>query len=105
MDKLIHDVIRYDKETREKVEEAKAERERILQDIEVEKSRLKKEKWQEAKNQIKQRKKEIQDSLEAKKAEAYNEFKNGLKHLDTIYNQHKETWIQTLYEACIDDEE
>lgn len=104
MDKLIHDVIRYDKETRKKVEEAKAEREKILQEIEDEKSRIKKEKWQEAKKQIKDRKQEIQDSLEAKKTEAYNEFKDGLKHLDTIYKEHKDTWVQTLYEACIDDE-
>ncbi|MDD4183837.1 MAG: hypothetical protein WC251_02220 [Candidatus Izemoplasmatales bacterium] len=101
MEKLIKDIIEVDKIHRAEVDALMREKEKINDFIREEKKRLKTQLQNASKSDIMKFKADIALDLKNKKQEAITESEAMLAKLESSFKKNKETWIDDIYDYCI----
>jgi len=101
MEKLIKDIIEVDKIHRAEVDALLREKQKINEFIHEEKKRLKTKLQNASKAEITKLKADIALDLHTKKQEAIVESDAMLAKLESSFKENKETWIENIYDYCI----
>lgn len=104
MEKLIKDIVELDKTYRSKVNELRAELDKIGGFVAKQKDKIKDQYQKAADDKISQKKQEIEADLEKRKSEAASEYKDTLAKMEKTFAQNSQKWIDEIYSYCIKEE-
>ena len=104
MEKLIKDIVELDKTYRSKVNELRAELDKIGDFVAEEKDRIKAQFQKTADDMIAKKKLEIKTDLEKHIQEAAAEYKETLAKMQKTFDQNSQKWIDEIYAYCLKEE-
>jgi len=100
---IIREVIEIDKDARKQVELLKEEKNKLNDFLRKEKDNIIQKYTNEVNNTIETTKAEIDADIKKRKQEAIDEYQNILDNIEKTFDTHKEEWIDSIYNYCIED--
>lgn len=104
MENLIREVVELDKLKRIELKKLEDEKTQLGSFFREERRRLEKEYKEEAKKIFEARKKEIDESIHNAQINSKAEYEKKLSELEKAYKDNKDTWVNDLYDYCIETE-
>jgi hypothetical protein len=104
LENLIREVVELDKLKRLELKKLEDEKTQLGSFFREERKRLEKEYKEEAKKIFNARKKEIDNSIHDAQIKSKADYEKKLNELEKAYKDNKDTWIDDLYEYCIEIE-
>lgn len=101
MESLIKDIINIDHEAQKKVLEAKAKRQHAFSLQTTKRQEIYDQFMQQSQVEIEARQKSLMEALAKEKVINDEKYKTSLEALLKLYEDHKQTWVDTIVEACI----
>lgn len=101
MNTIIRQIIDADKQARERVEQAKAERQKARTLFADEKDDVQKKFMAEAEQKLEAKRAELKRDFESEVALSQKEYAASLAALETLYQEKKDEWIKIIVDACI----
>ena len=104
MNKAIKDIIAIDIENAEKISELEKQKNDISKEIDDKKNEIYQEYMDEYNIKIESYKEELNREFKDIQDNYNKEYKESLIHLEELYTQNKEEWINTIVNHCIGDD-
>jgi V/A-type H+/Na+-transporting ATPase subunit G/H len=101
-DSITKEIIALDKKLREKIELLELEKQHLDQTIDKETNKLIEQFKIELSKLIDETNKKNETFFKVKEQSVKNDFEARLKSIQNQYNQHKDAWIECIFNACID---
>ena len=101
-DSITKEIIALDKKLREKIELLELEKQHLDQTIDKETNKLIEQFKIELSKLIDETNKKNETFFKVKELSVKNDFEARLKSIQNQYNQHKDAWIESIFNACID---
>ena len=104
-DSITKEIIALDKKLREKIELLELEKQHIDQTIDKETKKLNETFKSELEKLIDETSQKNNMIFKAKKHSAKTDFETRLKSIQNLFDQHKDAWIESIFNACISDKD
>lgn len=101
-DSITKEIIALDKKLREKIELLELEKQHLDQTIDKETNKLIEKFKIDLSKLIDETNKKNETFFKAKEQSVKRDFEARLKSIQDQYNQHKDAWIESIFNACID---
>ena len=101
-DSITKEIIALDKKLREKIELLELEKQHLDKTIDKETNKLIEQFKIELSKLIDETNKKNETFFKVKEQSVKNDFEARLKSIQNQYNQHKDAWIESIFNACID---
>ena len=101
-DSITKEIIALDKKLREKIELLELEKQHLDQTIDKETNKLIEQFKIDLFKLIDETNKKSETFFKVKELSVKNDFEARLKSIQNQYNQHKDAWIESIFNACID---
>lgn len=98
---IIRQIIDADKQARERVEQAKAERQKARNLIADEKDDVQKKFKAEVEEKLEAKRAELKRDFESEVALSQKEYAASLAALETLYDEKKDEWIESIVKTCL----
>ncbi len=101
-DSITKEIIALDKKLREKIELLELEKQHLDQTIDKETNKLIEQFKIDLFKLIDETNKKSETFFKVKEQSVKSDFEARLKSIQNQYNQHKDAWIESIFNACID---
>ena len=101
-DSITKEIIALDKKLREKIELLELEKQHLDQTIDKETNKLIEQFKIDLSKLIDETNKKNETFFKVKEQSVKSDFEARLKSIQNQYNQHKDAWIESIFNACID---
>ncbi len=100
LDKIIQDIVEIDLECSLKVEEAKKKKQDVQSHMSAKKKEIYDSFVKEYQIKMDEHKKNLEAQIQETKAQNEQEYKESLKQISSLYEQHKDEWVSTIVKNC-----
>jgi hypothetical protein len=104
LENLIRELVELDKLKRVEIQKLEEEKSKIGSFLRDERKKIEVKYQEEAKAIYEKRKNEVEKIISEAQGSAKVEFDKSLSELIENYENNKDTWIESLYQYCIDQE-
>lgn len=101
MKKLIKEIIIADEMARESVERAKLERDQVQAKLKEQSKDIESEYQKQTDETLRIHKAKLEAELAKEKEKYAKEFEESLSRLQAQYDEHKDSWLNSIYENCL----
>lgn len=102
MEEIIRRIVDADKQARHQVRDKQQERRNVQNLIQKQKEEIKQKYQEETKAIVAKRKAALDEELQHQLQQEQKNYEVAISGLQKTYEDHKEEWISTIYDRCLD---
>lgn len=102
MEGLIRDIIELDKKKRLEVEELKNEKNKVSTYIREKRHEIEKKHKKQSEAIYSEKKSGMDKAVIEAEHKAKDDYANSLKKMELVFDEHRQEWIESLYEYSVD---